>query len=186
MARDFNYKQFNREFRTEHKLFLLSVFNRGQSIKVLERSQAADFQVTFDLRAAGWLCDTLKEALVCSNNQGFFRKFRGSSYVLLVEIQSNRRGRFLRKLEEAGQSRKKVNWENPSSHGQLYGGGKNWKEASHQVNKNWKLLLVVYQDNIMLQWNTINAGLTRKSRRKVNMTELYVDRAILRCANVAA
>ncbi|PON43339.1 hypothetical protein TorRG33x02_334000 [Trema orientale] len=227
-----NFKHLDREFRVEHKVFLLSVVDWGQSIKLVERNRITDYHVTFDLGAAGWLCDILKEALVCPLNQRFFRKFRGNSYVLMVGILINRRGRFLEvshlqsgvlkrivvpggfgnykgrgwfelldclesmvrrncKVEES-RSRRNIleagsiggigNFGNPSH---FHGGRKNWREAGPHANKNWKLAIVVYRNNIKQLWNTIDKGFSRKLRREVHLTELFADRAILWCANSA-
>ena len=90
------YKHLDREFRTEHKLFLLSVGKGGQSIKIVERTRVNDFILFVELGGANWLCAIILEAVEFNGNNGFFRKFRGNSYVLLVMTHSNRRGRFLR------------------------------------------------------------------------------------------
>ena len=48
------------------------------------------------MRSAIWLCDTVYDAVAYEGNLIFFRKFRGNSYVLMVMIHKNNRGRFLR------------------------------------------------------------------------------------------
>lgn len=93
MDKVLGFKHLAREFRS--KVFLISVVNRGQSIKVLERNRIADYHVTFDLGTAAWLCDFIKGVVNLGGKENLVRKFRGSSYVLLVEVRSNRRGSFL-------------------------------------------------------------------------------------------
>ena len=44
---------------------------------------------------ANWLCDITLEAVDYAGENGFFRKFRGSSYVLMVMIDTNKKGKLL-------------------------------------------------------------------------------------------
>ena len=90
------YKHLVREFRTEHKLFLLSVEEGGQAVKIVERNRVKDFNLSFELGGANWLCDIIVEAVDFRGKNDFLRKFRGSSYVLLAMIDTNKRGSFLR------------------------------------------------------------------------------------------
>ena len=46
------YKHLDREFRTEHKLFLLNVENGGQVVKLVERNRVKDFFLSFELGGA--------------------------------------------------------------------------------------------------------------------------------------
>ncbi|PON65608.1 hypothetical protein PanWU01x14_116200 [Parasponia andersonii] len=42
-----------KDFRTEHKVFLLSIINGGQSLKVVERNRVNDFAITMELGVQG-------------------------------------------------------------------------------------------------------------------------------------
>ena len=97
-----NYKHLDREFRTEHKLFLLSVVKGGQSVKIVKRNRVKDFHMSFEIGGANWFCDIISDAVVFDGKSRFFRKFRGNSYVLMVMINTNKRGSFFRinKLHE--------------------------------------------------------------------------------------
>ena len=56
-----------------------------------------DFNLSFELRGANWLCDIILEALESKRKVGcFLKKFRGSSYVLLAMIDTNKRDSFFR------------------------------------------------------------------------------------------
>ena len=55
-----------------------------------------DFQMSFEMGGANWLCDIILEAMEYAGKNGFFRKFRGNSYVLIVMIDTNKRGSFFR------------------------------------------------------------------------------------------
>lgn len=90
------FKHLERDFRTEHKLFLLSIENGGQSVKIVERNRLKEFHLSVEMGGAIWLCDTSSDAVAFKGNGNFFRKFRGNSYVLMVTINANRRGSFLR------------------------------------------------------------------------------------------
>lgn len=85
----------SREFRIVHKLFLLSVVNGGQVINFVERNRVKDYVISFELGVAAWLCDIVELALSHVERARFHKKFRGSSYILLVEIKVNKNGRFL-------------------------------------------------------------------------------------------
>ncbi|POO03775.1 LOW QUALITY PROTEIN: hypothetical protein TorRG33x02_000790, partial [Trema orientale] len=53
-----------KDFRTEHKVFLLSIINGGQSLKVEERNRVNDFVITMELGGAGcpkWSAQSWKE-----------------------------------------------------------------------------------------------------------------------------
>ena len=51
----------------------------GQSIKIVERNRLKDFNLSFELGAANWLCDIILVAIEFKGRNGFLRKFRGSS-----------------------------------------------------------------------------------------------------------
>ena len=73
------YKHLDREFRTEHKLFLLSVEKGGHSVKIVERNRVKDFQMSFEMGGANWLCDIILEAVDYAGKNGFFRKLSSGS-----------------------------------------------------------------------------------------------------------
>ncbi|PON38243.1 hypothetical protein PanWU01x14_313990 [Parasponia andersonii] len=100
-------KHLVREFRTTHKLFLITVANDGRSIKVLERNGGRDYEVSFELGGAAWLLDAVEVAIRDEGKGQFFRKFRGSSYLLLLEVKYNNGGKFLQlvKLQNGVESK---------------------------------------------------------------------------------
>ncbi|PON67526.1 hypothetical protein TorRG33x02_264330 [Trema orientale] len=167
------FKHFDREFRTQHKVFLLSLVNRGQSIKVLERNRVADFQVTFALGAGIWLCEILKETVTYGGKQVFFRKFRGSSYVLLVRIKCNKWERFLAVTRlQNGVSRNVIIPEGSDvtlveNKGDEGSSSFQQGQGGIQENKYWRLAVVIYRDNLEIKWEAINFSLSRKLRSGV-------------------
>ncbi|PON61810.1 hypothetical protein TorRG33x02_281000 [Trema orientale] len=106
-------KHLVREFRTDHKLFLITIVNGGRPIKVLERNRMRDYEVSFELGGAAWLLDAVEMALKDERNRQFFRKFRGSSYLLLLEVKYNKWGKFpqLVKFQNGVESKVIVPWE---------------------------------------------------------------------------
>ena len=66
------FKHLAKQFRNEHKVFLLSVTNGGQSIEVLERNRVHDFHVSFDLREINWFFNTVKEVVGYGGKHFFF------------------------------------------------------------------------------------------------------------------
>ncbi|PON63519.1 hypothetical protein TorRG33x02_276000 [Trema orientale] len=99
-------KHLAREFRTAHKLFLFTVVNDGGSIKVLERNRGRDYEVSFELGGAAWL-DAVEVVIRDEGKGQFFKKFRGSSYLLLLEVKYNNRGKFMQlvKLQNGVESK---------------------------------------------------------------------------------
>ncbi|PON41066.1 hypothetical protein TorRG33x02_338900 [Trema orientale] len=67
----------------------------GQTLKIVERNRVSDFSVTMELGGARWLCKCVGAILLLKERINVIRKFRGSSYVLLVEVRENNRGTFL-------------------------------------------------------------------------------------------
>ena len=97
-----NFRHFDQEFRTEHKLFLLKVGTGGGSIWIIERTRGNCFELHIDLGGASWLLEAVGEASSTAEGEFSAAKYRGSSYILLVEIYKNARGLFLRimKIED--------------------------------------------------------------------------------------
>ncbi|PON67528.1 hypothetical protein TorRG33x02_264350 [Trema orientale] len=68
---------------------------------------------------------------------------------------------------------------------------KQYGDEDNRTNKrsievrNWRLAVVVFRDNVEIQWNVINTGLSNKLRRNVVLTELLADRAMVWCMNDA-
>ena len=52
--------------------------------------------MSFEFGGANWLFDILSDAVVFDGKSNFFKKFEGNSYVLLVMINTNKRGCFFR------------------------------------------------------------------------------------------
>ena len=206
MSRVF-YKHLDREFRTEHKLFLLSVEKGGQVVKIVEQNCLKDFSLSFQLGGANWLCDIILEAVEFEGKNAFFKKFRGNSYVLLAMIDTNKRGSFLRidKLHQGkmssiivpngiqssgrsdlrrcllsmlGRERKVVEGRKEGNRG--------YEENSHvlglkDVQKNWRLAVVIYRSSSTESWKGIREGLCRRLGRLVDLSTLHANRAILWC-----
>ena len=202
-----SYKHLDREFRTEHKLFLLTVERGGKSVKIVERNRVKDFILSFELGGANWLCDTILEAVDFQGKNGFLRKFRGSSYVLLAMIDTNRRGRFFRleKLQEGKLSSivvpngiKSSGWrdlrncmmsilgrermvDDRSNEGNVFYGEKCRFLGSKGEQKNWRLAVVIYRSSSRDSWEGIRVGLSRKLGRRIDLSTLHANRAILWC-----
>ncbi|PON92326.1 hypothetical protein TorRG33x02_118310 [Trema orientale] len=67
--------------------------------------------------------------------------------------------------------------------GKQYGGEDNRRNERSTEVRNWRLAVVVFRDNVEIQWNVINTGLSNKLRSNVVLTELFADRAFLWCMN---
>ena len=90
------FNHLERVFRIEHKLFLLGVENGDKSVKFVERNRVKEFHMSVEMGGAIWLCDTTSDVVVYDGKSSFLRTFRGNSYVLMVTINANNRGSFLR------------------------------------------------------------------------------------------
>ena len=201
------YNHLNREFRTEHKVFLLSVERGGQSVKIVERNRVKDFNLSFELGGANWLCDTILEAVEAKRKVGFFRKFRGSSYVLLAIVDTNKRGSFFRldKVHEGKMSsiivpngiesrgwrdlrncllsmlgRETMCVERREVGSVLYQEKQRFFGLKG-VQKNWRLAVVIYRSSSKESWEGIRDGFCRKLGRAVDISTLHANRAILWC-----
>ncbi|PON66608.1 hypothetical protein PanWU01x14_108500, partial [Parasponia andersonii] len=106
-------KHFVTEFRTDHKLFMIAIVNGGRPIKVLKRNRMRDYEVSFELGGAAWLLDAVEMALKDERNRQCFRKFEGSSYLLLLEVKYNKWGKFLQlvKFQNGVERKVIVLWE---------------------------------------------------------------------------
>ena len=197
------YKHLDREFRTEHKLFLLSVEKGGQSIKIAERNRVKDFILSFELGGANWLCDIIVEAVDFEGQNGFFRKFRGNSYVLLVTIETNKRDSFFR-IEKWHEGRlsiifvpkgiKSSGWrdlrrcllsmlgrERLLVDRRNEGNVLSKENLLQDVQKNWRLAVVIYRSSSKESWEGIRGGFCRRLGRMVDLSLLHANRAILWC-----
>ena len=202
-----SYKHLDREFRTEHKLFLLSVDNGGHSVKLVERNRVKDFSLSFELGGANWLCNIILEAVLSEVKHGFFKKFRGNSYVLLVMVDTNNRGSFLRidKLHD-GKLRSIIVPKGIQSNGwrdlrrcllSMLGRDRLYMERSNEdkllfeeksqftgikgAKKNWRLVVVIYRSSSNETWEGIKDGLCRRLYRFVDLSVLHANRVILWC-----
>ena len=203
------YKHLDREFRTEHKIFLLTVENSGKSIRLVERNRVKDYDLSFELGGAHWLGDIILEAVQFQGKNVFFRKFRGNSYVLMVMIDTNNRGSFLRidKLHD-GKLRSIIvpkgiqssGWRDLRScllsmlgrerllverkiEGKLLYEEKSQIIGLKSVQKNWRLAVVIYRSSSQEAWERIRGGLCRRLGRSVDLSLLHANRAILWCRN---
>ena len=202
-----SYKHLDREFRTEHKLFLLTVEKGGQAVKIVERNRVKDFDLSFELGGANWLCDITLEAVQFQGKNGFLRKFRGSSYVLLATIDTNRRGRFLRldKLQEGKLSSIYVpngfqsnGWRElrncllsmlrrermrvvSRTEGNVFDGDKYSFFGSIGEQKNWRFAVVFYRSSANESWEGVKFRLCRRLGRAVDLSTLHANRGILWC-----
>ena len=205
--RSVSYKHLDREFRTEHKLFLITVEKGGQSVNIVERTRVKDFNLSFELGGVNWLCDITLEAIEFHGKNGFLRKFRGSSYVLLAMIDTNSRGSFLRldKLQEGKLSSifvpngiQSSGWrdlrncllsmlgkerlmEERRIEGNVLDGDKYRFFGLKGEQKNWRLAVVIYRSSSKESWERIKVGLSRRLGRMVDLSMLYANRAILWC-----
>ena len=176
-------------------------------MKLVERNRVKDFYLSFELGGANWLCNIILEALESQGKSGFFRKFRGNSYVLLVMIDTNNRGSFLRieKLHE-GKLRSIIVPKGFQSNGwrdlrrcilSILGKDRSFVERSKEgkmlfeeksqffgpkgVQKNLRLAVVIYRSSSNETWEGIKDGLCRRLRRFVDLSVLHANRAILWC-----
>ena len=83
-------------FRIEQKVFVLHLLRDGGGIRISERTRFRSFDMELDVPAAVWCMETLQEVLHGDFNKGFFRKYRGSNSVLLIERFSSRKGAFVK------------------------------------------------------------------------------------------
>ena len=201
------YKHLDREFSTEHKLFLLSVEKGGQAIRIMERNRVKDYQMSFELGGANWLCDIILKTVEFDGNDCFFRKFRGNLYVLLAMIDTNKRGSFFRidELHEGKMSSiivpngiEKSGWRDlrrclmsmlgggkmvvkGRTDGKVWNGEKFQLNGSKGVQKSWNSAVVIYRSSSKETWEGIKEGLCRMLGRKVELSTLHANRAILWC-----
>ncbi|PON36929.1 hypothetical protein TorRG33x02_348350 [Trema orientale] len=120
-------------------------------------------------------------------SDGQFRRFyRGSNYQQILECSSNKAGMFMKimKIQNGMVRSIIVRLREHSRDGRIlvakqYGGEDNRRNERSSKVRNWRLAVVVFRDNVEIQWNVINTGL----RRNVVLTKLFADRAILWCMN---
>ena len=145
--------------------------------------------------------------LMWSSLMGKAVKFRGNSYVLLVMISTKKRGCFFRinKLHEGTMSSIIV----PSGNGRsgwrdfrrclmsmlgreitvvkerpgrnVLRGEEFHPTETKGVQKNWRLVVVIYCSSTDITWEVIKEGLCRKLGRKVDLCALHAKRTILWC-----
>ena len=183
----------------------------GHSVKIVERNRVKQFCLSVERGGAIRLCDTIYDVVAYEGNLRFFRKFRGSSYVFMVMINTNSRGSFLRinklfcgKLSSIvvpsgngrsgwrdlnrslmsmlGRELTDVNGRSDST--KLY--EKNIQlEGPKAAQKNWRLAVVVYRNSIEVTWEEIKEGFCSKLGRQVELSALLANRAILWCRDEA-
>lgn len=82
-------------FRIEQKVFVLFLSKDGMSIRISERTRLASFDLDLEVSAAVWCLELFKEVSYFDGKK-IFKKFRGSSFVVLAESYENRRGTFMK------------------------------------------------------------------------------------------
>lgn len=81
-------------FRVEQKVFVLFLSKDGGSVRISERMRTRSFDLVVDVAAVVWCLETFQEAILANKREKFFKKYRGSNFVLLAEIYHNFRGAF--------------------------------------------------------------------------------------------
>ncbi|EXB80244.1 hypothetical protein L484_025093 [Morus notabilis] len=205
-----SYKHCDQDFRTKHKVFILQITDYGQSIRITERNRVASFDVNLDLGGAFWLMEVVSQAADAKKDGAFLRKYKGSSYVLVVEVKRNSKGEFLKVMRInrgevknviiPGEENKK-GWRDlsrclenffckksqTSKNKTLMRKDFTRAAAKHQgildvrEEKRWERAVVAYRDWMEEGWTEISKGLSEKLERKVRVSPLFADRAILWC-----
>ena len=84
----------------------------GGGIKISEGTRHISFDLEQLVPAAVWCLEILQEVVLVDNTKAFFRKYRGSNFVLLAEKFSSSKGVFLKiskwSDEEPNCSRRKI------------------------------------------------------------------------------
>ena len=83
-------------FKVEQKVFVLHLTVDRGGVRISERSRLRSFEIEFDVGAAMWCLEMLQEVINLEESKSFFRKHRGSNFVVLAEKYYNRRGEFLK------------------------------------------------------------------------------------------
>ncbi|PON50315.1 hypothetical protein PanWU01x14_224010 [Parasponia andersonii] len=176
-------KHLVREFRKTHELFPIAIVNGDRSIKVLERNRGRDYEVSFKHGGAVWLLDMVELVLRDEGKGQFFRKFKGSSYLLLLEVKYNKWGKFLQlvklqngveskeisqKQEEVTKFRKAIRDNTVIVEGEF-----------STVKHNHSLAVVIYKESIEEGWRDIKEELSRRLQRNVKISVIYTDRAAI-------
>lgn len=83
-------------FRLQQKVFVLHLLRDGGGIKISERTRFRSFELELAVPAAVWCLEIMQEVVSVEDSEAFFRKFRGSNFVLLAEKFISSKGAFLK------------------------------------------------------------------------------------------
>ena len=72
-------------YKFQHKVFVLHLLKDSGGVCISERNKVGSFELQIDASAAVWCLEVLQELLLDDDHQQFFRKYRGSNFVLLAE-----------------------------------------------------------------------------------------------------
>ena len=91
-----DYKHFEKEFRTKHKVFYFSLVDRGSVIKISEWRKKVSFSMKLDLGGADWIRKVVSSTLRQNSAADFKRFYRNHNYRLILESCTNSAGRFMK------------------------------------------------------------------------------------------
>ena len=113
-----DYKHFEKEFRTKHKVFYFSLVGRGSVIKINEWRKTVTFSFKLDLGGADWLREAISSILRQKPEAEFKRFYRTHNYRVILESARNSAGRFMKicKIQSGTLSYylfipKEINWQ---------------------------------------------------------------------------
>ena len=95
-------------FKLKHKVFVHHLLKDGGGVRICERTRLGSFELQIDVSAAVWCMEILQEILLDDDHKQFFRKYRGSNFVLLVEKYHNWKGVFLKVFKLANGNFKNI------------------------------------------------------------------------------
>ena len=77
------YKHFEKEFRTKHKVFYFSLVERGSVIKISEWRKNVTFSMELDLGGGAWIREVISNILRQNPADEFKRFYKNHNYRLI-------------------------------------------------------------------------------------------------------